>query len=578
MPIFEEYDELSHVLFVRHLQAYQTLPIQTTDTETARAHHPPGYYILGAWLTGWIQVPGATDKLYLEPNPYFRIEVGDHDSDNKLRWVHYTPDERWPYAGLPLLVHVLRVLSAVFSTLAVWWTYLAARHVRPNDETFALLTAALLAFIPEVTFNAGLVYNDTAALAGAAATLYILSRCERSGWTTWRWVMVGAVFAVGLMFKLSLLALGPAVALLWLVDAIRGASLKRGMLNALALAGPVLLFTGWWFWRNKILYGDWTANAVIIQMWGTPPSRSAWFYLRDLLRDPLGRFGTGEWASFPGWAYWAANALAGLSLASTVWAGGRWLVQARARIDKLSTWPLWVMHGLTISVVLASVLSYAIQVVGFAQTRYLFPGYPSLALLLVAGFLRLWRGHIRTGAAWALGVVGFALSAYALFGIVLPVFGPPRFPSAQELRQIEPLEARIGEVVEVMGYRWRTEPTPEGVALTVDIYWKPLARTSTPYTVFIHIFDSEVGSLAQRDTYPGGGNWATTIWDPQQPFVDTFHLRLRADQLPVSNGQILLGLYDRQTLERLPVSGPNTSLTDNWVMFGPVEITASNAP
>ena len=263
----------------------------------------------------------------------------------------------------------------------------------------------------------------------------------------------------------------------------------------------------------------------------------------------------------------------------------RWLARAVASRDWRSTrpefkavdqitWRLWASHGLTFSVVLASVVSYAIQVVGFAQTRYLFPGYPSLVMLLAAGGLSLWRGRVRVAMAWALGLATVVLSGYALFGIIVPVFGPPRSPTAQVLHQIQPLEAQIGNVVEVLGYRWRTEPTPAGVTLTIDIYWKPLVRTDRPYTVFIHIFDSARGSLAQRDTYPGGGNWATTIWDPGQPFVDTYHLRLRADQLPVSQGQILLGLYDHQTLERLPVTGRDTSPTDNWVRFGPIDLAA----
>jgi hypothetical protein len=90
-----------------------------------------------------------------------------------------------------------------------------------------------------------------------------------------------------------------------------------------------------------------------------------------------------------------------------------------------------------------------------------------------------------------------------------------------------------------------------------------------PFTVFIHLYDPIQGSLAQRDTYPGGGNWATHVWDPGRPFVETYRLHL-PPSLSTANGTILLGLYDAQTGARLPVQGADAVPEQSWIEFGDV--------
>ena|SRR5438270_445070 len=57
-PIFEAPDEDGHYLFIRYLQLYHSLPVQTLDTQGPRAHHPPLFHLMAAALTacmrwGW---------------------------------------------------------------------------------------------------------------------------------------------------------------------------------------------------------------------------------------------------------------------------------------------------------------------------------------------------------------------------------------------------------------------------------------------------------------------------------------------------------------------------------------------
>ena len=102
------------------------------------------------------------------------------------------------------------------------------------------------------------------------------------------------------------------------------------------------------------------------------------------------------------------------------------------------------------------------------------------------------------------------------------------------------LDAHIGNVAQILGYRLDSSHLHGDGVFDVTLYWKPLTRTPVPYSVFVHLFQPNVGSLAQRDTYPGQGNWSTTVWDPGQPFVETFRLHVPPDALPVAGGQILV--------------------------------------
>src|SRR5207253_4169230 len=99
--------------------------------------------------------------------------------------------------GLPLLVHVLRLLSVALSTSAIWLIYLTAREVRPDDAPFALLAAAMVAFNPDVIIFAASVYNDTAALFGGALVLFTVTRAMRRGLTPRRWLWISAALGVG---------------------------------------------------------------------------------------------------------------------------------------------------------------------------------------------------------------------------------------------------------------------------------------------------------------------------------------------------------------------------------------------
>jgi hypothetical protein len=168
--------------------------------------------------------------------------------------------------------------------------------------------------------------------------------------------------------------------------------------------------------------------------------------------------------------------------------------------------------------------------------------------------------------------LNLGLALYGLFGLLLPTYTIPRAPTASELQKMTPLDAEIGGTARLLGYRLDKKEVRAGEVLTVYVYWLPESRTDVPYTVFVHLLSPEAGSLAQRDTYPGQGNWATTVWDVGRPFVDVYRLRIPAD-IPETKTKIVIGLYDGQSGARLPVTGVDAGAPEEaWGQFGTIEV------
>ncbi len=575
-PLFESPDEPGHYLFVRYLQAFGRLPVQTADFMAARAHHPPGYYALAALLSLWVPDPGSPTAIQMQVNPHFGFRAGDPGNDNKAFYVHNGPEERWPYQGQALVAHLARLVSLLFSTLAVLAAYGAARALRPHDGLFALFTAGLIAFNPMVFFMSGLVNNDTAALAAGAGVIYLLSHGLRRGFTLKRWVVVGVALGFGLLLKASALVLLAPIGLVLLYDFWPRESWRRLLLSGLSVAVPAAGLAGWWFARNIALYGDLLGNAAVLLVNGRVPDAErfsvifrnlAWFFEGVVGCGPIGPLSL----CLPWWTYVAA---AGVLLAGL--AGGLrllkqhgpWLndlAQARPTVT-------WGAHGLLILGTFAAAAAYGMNCNNCFQGRFMLPAYASLALFLAAGLLAWFPARWRTAVAGVTLLASLALSGYALFGLLIPRYGLPPAPAAADLRQATPLDAQIGDVARVLAYRVDSTAVHPGGVLAVTIYWQVLARTTQPYTVFAHLYSPAAGSLTQRDTYPGLGNYATTGWDPGRAFVDTYRLYL-PDDAPSGPAIILLGLYDAASGQRLPVTGKNAGPAENaWVQFGAITV------
>ena len=101
--------------------------------------------------------------------------------------------------------------------------------------------------------------------------------------------------------------------------------------------------------------------------------------------------------------------------------------------------------------------------------------------------------------------------------------------------------------------------------LSILLFWQADVRPSIDYTVFLHLLDNAGNTVAQNDARPF---WLTDMpmsrWQPEQVIPDA---HMFEPPLPPGDYTVRLGLYDWQTLERLPLVNGEDS-----VIIGQVQI------
>jgi hypothetical protein len=127
--------------------------------------------------------------------------------------------------------------------------------------------------------------------------------------------------------------------------------------------------------------------------------------------------------------------------------------------------------------------------------------------------------------------------------------------------------ADLGGVVRLIGYHDPQTSAPEGSAdlplngpgsvYRVTLFWSGLAHTPTDYTVFVHVRDVDGMTVAQQDSQPLDGDYPTSQWGVNETVIDVHNVELPPD-LPPGQYGVWVGMYQMETMERLPVEG------DTW--------------
>lgn len=545
-PPFEATDEIRHFRYVRYLTINRALPpVSAEASKEMQAHHPPLYYALAALVTS--PVPSDAGADYSPPiNPFWGFRYFEPSTDNKNQYLH-SPDERWQFTGATLIVYLARLVSLLFGLGLALMAYQLARIALPGRGWIALGAMAFVAFNPMALHGSASVNNDTAAGFFGAWAVAESALIAQNGSTRDRAIRLGLALALGALSKASTLPLAAAGIAAFMFDARRRKMMftdRRGMkawaaaagesAKGLALAAVVVAaLSGWWFARNYTQTGD---------PMGLTDYRAAWTGQADrarLIREAISGLPyawTTFWARFdygqivmPDWVYQGAALVCALALLG--------LIRARRELRSAA---LFIV-ALAIIASLAGWGALMITIPATANARLIFQIFPALGLLLALGWSGLTPqpGVIAKAYALALAVMLAAFPIYALAGYLAPAFAYPAeikaLPvNATSASSVEPTAANANfeGAAEIVGHRLLTdssEPTSArsvepGDRLDVTVYWKPLAQTASPLTVFVHLVDGERIIAAQRDTYPGLGRAATTTWRVGRIFADTYRV------------------------------------------------------
>jgi hypothetical protein len=105
---------------------------------------------------------------------------------------------------------------------------------------------------------------------------------------------------------------------------------------------------------------------------------------------------------------------------------------------------------------------------------------------------------------------------------------------------VTPFLARFEDQFELVGY----DLAPDSLTL----YWRALAETGVDYTAFVHVLDANGRIIAQHDSPPHRGEYATSLWVSGEYVSDTI-------SLPTEGSAIEIGWYVAETGERLKTGG-----------------------
>jgi 4-amino-4-deoxy-L-arabinose transferase-like glycosyltransferase len=569
-PAFEKPDEEWHYAYVRYLLAHGDLPPITTDGSLnpaqQEAGQPPLYYLLGASSARVLGLTG--DQLPLRPNPYWAYPAPGIVDDNKNRYVHQPGEFFQPPFQIILW---LRRLSVFLGAGTVVCAYGLSRAIG-GSRSLALASATAVALLPQYLFVASSASNDALAASLSAAALWALVVALQRDSKIEPWLAFGVFAGLAALTKTSALVmplLGMTVAAglgVW------RRSPKMIMVGVTASLGGLLLCVGWWYARNTLLYDDPLGLGIHFAKYGRERPLS--------LNGLAGQWDAIElsfWAAFgwgnvhlPGWMYW------GLRLAELAALPGAALALAKhERADRRNT-GLWV--SVLYSAGIAAGLIWWTQSIAASLGRLLFPALAPLAVLIVVGLARLRKRSPVLWLAW-LGIMALMAPIY-----IARAYEPPlKLVEAETPTDTQTTYLVFGDLARLYAFDVSPHRLAAGETATVRLCWRALSTTPIDYSVFVHVLGPANSIVGGRETYPGLGAFATSLWQVGDSFCDEYSVPISRDAPGPAIYGVEVGMFDLATGERLPAADGagnriDLVLVDRLKVIGPsAEIPPSAA-
>lgn len=129
----------------------------------------------------------------------------------------------------------------------------------------------------------------------------------------------------------------------------------------------------------------------------------------------------------------------------------------------------------------------------------------------------------------------------------------------------------FGEGIKVTDVTIQPDQARPGETVDLQVQWQVLAGPQRDFTTLMHLGQSDQPPLAVGDSPPVGGMYPTRAWEPGEVINDHYALTLPPNLTP-GRYPVWLGMYDSQTLERLPVTVQGEAQTNRVMLAAWVEI------
>jgi len=569
-PILEKPDEDGHYGYILYLRQHRRLPpLLFADGFPSEYKQPPLYYVLTSILTAWLPDVPEPDQL-LATNPYMDFSIPGYRSDNRNVFLHP------PH--MTALILGARLVSLLFGLGTMLAGYLLASLLFSKESPVPIAAAAVVGFQPVFLYMATAVNNDAAiAFFGALIVTLLIYRLEKGSLAHFA-ALLGGLLGLASITKASGLAFFPLAGLALLI--IHRGSHRTLVRDSAIVLAVALLVGGWWYVRNALLYDDPLSINTHISDEATPRSfvgriehdlisieRSFWAnpsrtFVSQIRLDEI-------------LVWWGRVSLGFFALGIIL--NRRSRVVRESVLIVLLSWPVAFLTFL---------VAYWTRQSGWGYGRLLMPAIAPSAMLFVLGWLYVSPAR-RRRQILTLGT-GTLVTASVLipFVSIYPLYHPWR-----EWKE-EPIEYPVGttyvdpktntQVAQLIGYDLPEPFTSPGAFLPIELCWRPLSQTDTPYSVFIHLLDlsqldvhGSPGVWGGRRTYPGLGNLPTDRWTPGRAFCDRVLVQVPAQAPTPLGAAIEVGFINSETDERLQAENSQGQPIDLVSLKG-VPILSSN--
>ena len=548
VPIWEAPDEPEHFQYVRYLLEDHSLPSVLPSIQfdgNNEGKQPPLYYLLALPFAAGVDLSEA-DRIRM--NPHFTWPGAP---DNNVTAVHVL-DENWPYHGIFLAAHRIRLLSALLGMVTVALTYRVALAAS-GSVGIGLFAAALEAVLPGFLYSSASIDNDALANTFSAGLLLITlhagpARVRRGV------LLFGATACLALLAKLTIL---PSVAAGLTVIGVRAGRGRRLEAAALAVASlsPAIAF---WAWRvaggERNLLGRpplWPPDLPGI--YGPPDWSVPGQFADHMLTSFFGIFDLGS-RPLPKAAYVLYCLVFGAGLLAA-------LLGSRCGV-KLQRWQatlLWCWPVATLAAIIAAYALASETKVGYDNARLFYPALPAVVTLVAsgwAGITSLWppvRRLLAPSLAFAL-----ALAIATPWVIIRPYYPPPWRVSDRLPGMVAPLKSEyFASSIALAGVTLPPGPIAAGSGVYVTFYWRVRRPLASGEWLFVHVVDDRGQKVAAYDGGLASDTLPLTSWRRGDVVQDTHVLTFHTD---AASGVyfVKVGWYDPKSGARLELAQGGT--------------------
>lgn len=175
-------------------------------------------------------------------------------------------------------VYTVRIVNALLIALLAPMAVVVASRLSPARVEVAALAAVFAILLPGLALNGTRVSNDALAAVMGGLVIVMAVRAVGRLWTWRRALLVGLALGAGLLVKLTLIGLLPAlaVAIMWPAS---GSSSSRRLAQAAAAAAVALICLLPWILINFHLYGAYMPSARTNRLTAILPMQFTWLFV-----------------------------------------------------------------------------------------------------------------------------------------------------------------------------------------------------------------------------------------------------------------------------------------------------------